>query len=117
MVEPLERSILKLAAIEIPGPMRITWLLPEGSLRLGLEAELPEESRLWGHCNLVVSAAVDGRESELARRTLSQDTPTTDLSIEVPDGAESLSIAVEPGRYGPIQDRVVLNRAMLLVAQ
>jgi len=116
VVEPLERSILKLAAIEIPGPMRVTWLLPEGALRLGLEAELPEESRLWGHCSLVVSAAVKGRESELARRTLSQDTPTTDLSIEVPNGAESLSIAVEPGRYGPIQDRVVLKRAMLLVA-
>lgn len=100
-----------IGVIEIPGPMRITWALPEHAERVAGVLTLPEPARTWGDCEVSLHAA--GRE--LWRTRLHPDTPSADFSQELPDGAAHLSLMVEPGRFGPIQDRVTISRAFVLL--
>lgn len=101
-----------LSRIEIPGPMRVTWSLPEHAERIGGNMTLPESARTWGDCEVSLHAA--GRE--LWRTRLHPDAPGADFSEALPAGATHLSLLVEPGRFGPIQDRVTITRAFILLA-
>ena len=94
--------------LELPGPMRVTYEIPEGVQRLALTAALAADTAPWGDCELILSTGT----TELARVHLSQDQPSSPVNIPVSGGP--LVITLDPGAYGPIKDRVVLRRAMLL---
>lgn len=100
---------LNTPGIELPGPMEVRWALPAGALRFAAVAELPLESLPWGDLELVVSQS----GNELLRRRLNQSLPRTEFSLAVEPG--ELRIAVEPGANGPISDRVLLRRPLLLI--
>lgn len=94
--------------LELPGPMRVVYELPEGVQRLALTASLAADTAPWGDCELVIAS----ESRELARVHLSQAEPVAPVNVPVSAGA--LTITLDPGAYGPIKDHVVLRRAVLL---
>ncbi|MBL8745617.1 MAG: hypothetical protein JNK58_04580 [Phycisphaerae bacterium] len=95
--------------IVMPGPMSVTWTLPDSARRLSFTAMLGEGTAPWGDCEVIVT--IDG--GEVARRRLNTDAPAA--SISVPVNGHSLTITVDSGRFGPIRDWVILGRPMILV--
>lgn len=104
---------LGLADVELPGPMSVEWSLPNDAARLAFEILLPPESRIWGDCVVVVEFISNTTARELARHRLNAETPSAAINVEVPDAAV-LRISVEQGEGGPIQDRILLRRGILL---
>lgn len=110
------------APVNLPGPMRASWQLPQGARRFGAVVELREDSRVWGDCEVVVAQRragdVDGG-AELARVRLTGDEPRAQVAVDLDGslGAGELVITVEPGASGPIQDRVRIDGALLLLGQ
>ncbi len=94
--------------IELPGPMRVTWVLPAGSVRLAAVAELPLEAHPWGDFELVISQS----GVELTRERINLDRPRVEISLAVRAG--EIAISIEPGAFGPISDRLVLRRPIIL---
>lgn len=99
---------LDLSRIELRGPVVARYALPAGVVRLAAEAVLPEGRRDWGDCEVVIRSD----DSELFRTRINGASPKA--SINVPLGGRELTIEVTQGAHGPIQDTVVLTRAMLL---
>lgn len=99
---------LDLSRIELRGPVVARYALPAGVTRLAAEAALPEGRREWGDCEVVVRSD----DTEVFRARLNGATPSA--SINVPLAGRELTIEVTQGAHGPIQDTVVLKRAMLL---
>jgi len=97
--------------VVIPGPMVIRYALVEGTRRFGASAQLDVGTEPWGDCEFVVR--VDGVEVKRAR--LWSGSGAVAFNVETP--GRVLEIEVEPGLYGPINDRVVLSRPLLLVEQ
>ncbi|CAG0995846.1 hypothetical protein PHYC_02555 [Phycisphaerales bacterium] len=116
IVGEARHAALFAADIEFPGPMGVEWSLPDRSVRFAMTAEMPPAARVWGDLDLVVGIA----GNELGRYHLNASNPTADINVSlgdsVPPGAR-LSISVEAGPSGPIQDRVVLRRPMILLAK
>jgi hypothetical protein len=117
-IGPALGAVLGAPDIEFPGPMTVSWTLPAGAERLGGVAELPEACRTWGDCILVMT--IGTREPrEVFRARLSAESPRAEFNIALPAPSGSgsvLTATVEAGLYGPIQDRVVLERAVLLLS-
>jgi hypothetical protein len=102
---------LNLSAIELRGPITVRYALPAGCQRFTAEAELPRESQQWGNLELVVRIDDD----EKFRGKLTSQKPHA--SISVPITGRELTIELLPGANGPIQDRLILKRPMLLKAR
>ncbi|MCC6660193.1 MAG: hypothetical protein IT437_04835 [Phycisphaerales bacterium] len=104
-------NLLWAGDLSMPGPMVVTWDLPPGATRLWMTADLPADMWTWGDCDLVVSVG----EAEAKRTRLWAEHATEDIVVDLPaTGRRVLTITLEPGNYGPIQDRVVLRRPLLL---
>jgi len=99
---------LGLSKIEIRGPLVVRYTLPVGCQRFTAEAELPREARQWGDYDLVIRT----NDDEVFRSHLNDATPTA--TINVPVTGRELTIELTQGAHGPIQDQLILNRAMLL---
>jgi len=106
-----ERAPLGLGRIAFDGPIIVRYALPPGCRRFAAEAILPESARLWGDFELVVR----DDDREVYRSRISADQPTAAINVAL-TGTE-LTIELTQGRHGPIQDRLVLKRAMLLVGE
>ncbi|MCP3903886.1 MAG: hypothetical protein GY715_09645 [Planctomycetes bacterium] len=106
-----ERAPLGLGRIVFDGPVMVRYALPPGCQRFAAEGSLPESSRVWGDYDLVVRD--DDREVHRAR--INAEHPTA--AINVPLTGTELTIEITAGDHGPIQDRLVLKRAMLLVGE
>jgi hypothetical protein len=111
-----EPGQLRLADVELPGPMRVVWSLPRGASRFTVHAQLPATARTWGDCEMIVSAGAAGQEpTELLRRSIDAQNPSAELTTPIPPGSGELIITVQPGPYGPIQNRVLLRRGLILL--
>lgn len=102
------------ADITLPGPMTVRVPIPKGATRVGGEALLPANSRVWGDCEVLI-----GRVGETPTRIhLNGETPEAGFSVEL-TGAEGgqLEITIDPGPSGPVQDRVILRRAMVMIGR
>jgi hypothetical protein len=113
------QAVLGAATIELPGPMRVRWALPEGARRLAGVATLGETPGPWADCSVSVLLSAGGETIELARARLRPSQGDLAFNVELPDAlageARSLEVRVDAGAYGPIQDRVLLERVLLLV--
>ncbi len=106
-----ESSPLGLSRVELRGPLSVSYALPEsesGQLQFTAHAQLPPAAGQWADFELVLRD--DDREVFRARLNNSQQS----ASINVVLTGSVLSIQITEGEYGPIQDNVVLHRAMLL---
>lgn len=112
---------LAAADILLPGPMTVSWAIPTGAASVIGYAQMDDRSFAWGDCTVVVSVApapatAGAAERELARGRLNATTPSLTISADL--GAikpgDTLKVRTESGERGPIQDRVVLRRVLLL---
>ncbi len=110
-------SLLNAMDVVLPAPMRVVYELPADSTRLATTVHLAETGGGWGACELVVSAGGE----ELDRVRLHAEAPVAALNVELApaDAAppRRLELTLEPGRYGPIRDRVVLRRPLLRIGR
>lgn len=102
---------LDAADIELPAPMRVRWTLPAGVSRFSAALALAPGSAPWGDCEVVIKA--DTRE--VFRRRVVAGNDRVNVNVEIP--GRSLTIEVEPGRYGPIKDRVIISRPLLMIGR
>lgn len=115
---PAAGAVLGAPDITFPGPMSVSWTLPPGAGRLGGLAELPEDCRMWGDCTLAITISSGERGREVFRAELNGASPRAEFNVELPaqpGAGATLTMSIEAGPYGPIQDRVVLQRAVLLL--
>jgi hypothetical protein len=99
---------LRTARVEFRGPMTAHYELPQGATRFVCEAVLPESAWTWGDVELIVRCD----DAEVGRFTLNAANPRVSVSAALP-GSE-LILELDEGRNGPIQDQIILRRAMIL---
>jgi hypothetical protein len=114
-ISPARGQTLDAADIALPGPMRLQWALPKGSHLLAFDALLPQRSRVWGDCEILVHAIVDGRQVPIAQTHLSGDHPSASVIAVFPADSTAVAITLDAGRYGPAQDDAVLRNAFVLI--
>lgn len=96
--------------ITMPGPMRTTWVLPHSATRLAFNATLPIDARAWGNLELIVR--VDERIIET--RAINAESPGAAINIDV-SGNELVSLEIDEAEFGPIQDKLVISNAIVLI--
>ena len=98
--------------VELAGPIRAHWNLPVGVRLVSMSVSLPEAARTLGDC--VVVAECGG---QTVRQRLNGEQPTAEIRLTPANGStpHTLSLTIESGEGGTIQDRVVLRRALVLV--
>ncbi|MGP1346914.1 MAG: hypothetical protein ACTS3F_09660 [Phycisphaerales bacterium] len=101
---PMDAMDLVLARV-----MEARWPLPGGSERFVATASLRDPRNPWAAATL--SVLIDGREIE--RIELSPDRPAAAINAEA--RGRSMTLRVEPGAFGPVQNAVVLHRPLLIV--
>ena len=105
------------ADVTLPAPMIVSWVLPDGAVRVSMRAVLPPACRVWGDCVLILEQegvkGIGGKS--LAKVHLSGDTPEIEINAELLAGGGPLRVTLDPGENGPIQDRVVLRQPLVLV--
>lgn len=109
-IDPFALAALSARDIHLPGPMTVTWTLPEGAARLALTATLPLQARAWGDLELIIS--LDGSESQ--RHALSAQSPEAHIRLDL-TGARELTIELTEGNFGPVQDQATLREALVLI--
>ncbi len=100
-----------LGTLELTGPMTATWVMPEGARRFSATAVLPAVARTWGDLELVV---LDGREERLRTR-IDGLNPVAEIDVPLSAAERRLTLRLEPGRYGPVMDRIELRLPRVLV--
>jgi len=110
----------------LPGPMSVEWALPAGVSGVLGTARLDTGCSVWGDCRVVVElvsesgglAAPNARVAQLAAGRLAGTEPSLSIRATfdpVAAGAR-LRVTVSPGNRGPIQDRVLLSRMLLVTS-
>lgn len=96
----------------LPAPAEVVVDLPAGTDRFA--ATLSARGGEWTDC-LVVILMEDaaGIRTPLAHHTLTASSPGVPLSLELPASARRLVVSVDPGRFGAVQDTVVLTAPRL----
>ncbi len=105
-----EAPPLGLSRVELRGPLSARYALSAvaGELQFIAEAKRPVTASAWSDFELVLS----DDQGEVFRTRLNDAHPTA--SIDVRLHGPVLTIQITEGDYGPIQDHVILYRAMLL---
>jgi hypothetical protein len=110
-IPPIEKTnghhAFDAAPIRIDGPMRATFTLPEGPVRVAMTVERPSECGL-GRLEVVVSDGV----REIERRTLDAAAPVHSMVIPITTGR--LEVEVEDGGDGPFRDTLILREAIVV---
>ncbi|MGP1310245.1 MAG: hypothetical protein ACTS27_08620 [Phycisphaerales bacterium] len=99
------------ADVFLPEPVAVEYELPQGASRFAAVAELPRDAFPFGDCEFVVS--IDGRE--VLRERLNPARAAVEFSVDA--SGSVLRLALEPGEYGPVNDRAVLRRAIVLLSE
>ncbi|MFG0246283.1 MAG: hypothetical protein ACF8MF_09585 [Phycisphaerales bacterium JB052] len=102
-----------LRGIDLHSPVRVTYALPEGASRFAASFETPIEQ--WTDCVVRVIGASASGTQVLFEQRFNRETPTAELNAPIPSSVEELVIEIDPGEYGPIQDRVLLHHPRLLI--
>ncbi|MBL8759767.1 MAG: hypothetical protein JNL50_00550 [Phycisphaerae bacterium] len=97
--------------IELCGPMTAEWELPKGAARFSAGVELAAGARALGECTLVV----EWGGKEIARLELGGERWSGEVVAALEGGPGRLVMRVESGGRGPVQNRVVLRQAMVLM--
>lgn len=105
------------ADILLPGPMAVTWQLPANAARFAASIQLPQESIVWGDCEVIGELVTpQGSVRPLWQHRLNSANPEIDINILIVarQPGDLLRIQVREGERGPIFDRVLLRRALFV---
>lgn len=100
-----------LSPIEFSGPVTVRYALPSSPVEFVAEATIPPAYRTWG--DLVLVVLDDDREVFRARLNRDQASVAVHTRLR---GSE-MTIRIEEGANGPLQDTVALEHALLLNAR
>ncbi len=113
-------SPLNASNIEIPGPMTVEWELPIGATRLSGTVELTRSTERWGDCVVVIEDVLPGvAPKRVFNQRLTADAPRAAYDVAISATGQAghrLRVVLEVGENGPILDRVVLTRPLLLIS-
>jgi hypothetical protein len=104
-------SPLGAADVLLPEPIAVEYELPANASRFADVAELPRDAFPFGDCEFVVS--IDG--VEVLRERLNPSRAAVEFAVSA--RGSILRVALEPGAYGPINDRAILRRAIILLSE
>ena len=110
-------AVLDAPDLELPGPMSVEWDLPERAVRLAGEAELSRFTDNWGDCTISIELSSGAAPRRLWTQRLSGSGASARFNIDLgaPAPGRHLRLVLESGSRGPIQDRVILRRPLLLL--
>lgn len=111
--------------VVLPGPMRVEWRLPPDAERFGAIARLGgtlerpfARAGRWADAGVRVSVRTGDVDRLLFDGALERGSGAAPIAVELPGVGEIgrvLVVEITDGRYGPIQDSVLLDRPMLLL--
>jgi hypothetical protein len=106
---------LGLSSIEYRGPLVVRYSLPAGAQRFLAEAQLPRSSMKWGDFELIIRM----NDQAVFSRRINAANPVASINIATAGstgagGGVEMTIEITQGANGPIQDQVILTRAMVL---
>lgn len=107
------RAVGSVGDVSLPAPMSVRWALPAGASRFATALALGPGD--WADCEVTIEAGLDAGATALRRVRLRAADPDAALAVDLPAGARTLTVRVDPGERGPIQDAVRLVRPMVLV--
>jgi len=99
---------LDAAPIEIRGPLRVVWNLPERDMGFVATMTIPHQYRRLGSVDIVIR---DGSRSVL-EHTLDARNPSVDVAVNI--RSDRLVMELDEGKSGPLQDVVRVDRGLLL---
>ncbi len=100
--------------LDLRAPVRIEFDLAPGTTRFACTAELVVGP--WSDCTLIIEAGQTHSQMIVIEDLhLNTAQSTAIVLVDLPKDATVLSIRVEPGANGPIQDHVILRQPRLLV--
>ncbi|MBL4697502.1 MAG: hypothetical protein JKX70_01575, partial [Phycisphaerales bacterium] len=118
---PTPRAIINsanpvLSTVDLRAPVRVVYPLPKGSSRFACTLIAPINT--WTDCiAMVYSISYDGQRTELLNQQLNAAHPSHEINVALNENTEKIEIRIDPGEYGPIQDRVLLQYPRVLVEQ
>ncbi len=110
-------AVLDAPDLELPGPMSVEWDLPDRAVRLAGEAELSRFTDNWGDCTISIELSSGAAPRRLWTQHLGGSGASARFNIDLgaPAPGRHLRLILESGSRGPIQDRVILRRPLLLL--
>jgi len=99
---------LGLRPITMRGPLTARYTQPENASRFVAGARLIDPTSAWADCEIVIY----DDEREVFRARLNREQPDVEIVADL-EGSE-LAIEITEGAHGPIEDRIVFERAMIL---
>jgi len=111
---PIVRDLgapIGLSPIEFSGPLTVRYALPKGPLEFVADAILPASDRAWGDLEVVIL----NDDREVFRERLNANRPAAAVRLLL-TGSE-MTIRIEEGANGPLQDKVVFEHALLMNAR
>lgn len=107
------------ARIDMPGPMSAAWSLPAGATRFATGIVLPDSMRVWGDPTVRVLVNRPGLEpQEVWSGSVDGESPRIECAAVLPGVGErgrELVIEIGENENGPVQDRPMLVRPLLLI--
>lgn len=115
----IDSAPLGASDIHIEGPASVEWDLPPAATRLACTLELPLSARIWGDCTATLTHIANGTTTQLLKERFRGEAPSKAVNVAlapVPKGRGSvLRLTLEAGPLGPIQNRIVLRRPLVLL--
>ncbi len=103
-----------LGTIDLHAPVRAVYPLPKGATRFACDLIAPINT--WTDCIAkVYSISYAGQRTELLNEQLNADHSSHSLNVELESDTAKIEIRIDPGEFGPVQDRVLLVHPRVLI--
>lgn len=102
------------SAIDLRAPVRVVYRIPSNTSRFACTLNAPINT--WTDCVAkIFSISGSGKPTLLFSSPINAEFPSHDLDLKIRPGVQQLEFLIEPGKHGPIQDRVLIEKPRLLI--
>ncbi len=103
-----------LSTIDLRAPVSVMYPLPEGAVRFACTLDAPINT--WTDCVASIFAiSYTGQRTELVSQQLNAEQSSVSLNADLGSDTQHLEIHIDPGAFGPIQDRVLVKNPRVLI--
>ena len=104
----------RLAPIELPGPMQISFTLPEGASAFSAIIRPGVPASAWASATVRVGFRVDDLSITWATElAIDGDSEPTPVRLDIPDGSTHIVVLVDASERGSVDDRIRLERGAI----